>query len=762
MKKNYALIFGLTLSCFSFSQTIKQQIKPVPAKKIASSYTKSHTSGALIQDKTGEFWTNTFDTPSEWTLDNNGLTDPGFGWDIGATADGWFFGGTTPDPIQSTSGGNFAELNNGDPFASTQALDVVYTMTSSPIDVGTLAGTNLVKLSFLQYGARFNDAQEVYISEDGINFVKVGDNSNMPVLSASGGSVYDNPTLKEINLGDFLSANPTNVWIRFSWTTAYPNSATNPNVWVTYGWMIDDVSLATYPAYDLGINRLYWGPTGPWGTIPVYKVPQTQIAPIDFAAAIENKGSTDQTDVTFDVTDGAAYNGTSGVVALTVLQKDTVDVLTPYTLPATNGNYTLDFSLNSSAVDANLADNTLPSKTVEVNDFIYAVDLDTPDNSVSNQGDAYEVGNVFNIFTDQTLRSALVNINDGSTVGAQIFAKLYMIDETSSTFAGAFIEQYTNLSSYTITANDLGNWVQIPFEVPQDLIGGKAYALMIGSYGDGGATDDFICNASGTTSANGDNVFYDINLDTWYYTTQVSMIRMDFSTPLPYITSSEPDLAGCVGQSMTLTSSYSSGNQWFLNGNPISGETGTTLTVSAAGSYTVSSGGFTSNPANVVFNAVPSVTYNQVFDDVCPNYADVVLTPGTPAGGTFSGSNVSGNAFDPSIGAGTYDITYSVTQNGCTGSQASAITVQACLGLNENEVVDVNIYPNPTTGTFTVTNTKNVNTIELVDQLGRTLASWKVNQVVMNLDVTKIAQGNYTLVFKGDNASTVKQVQIAK
>ena len=42
--------------------------------------------------------------------------------------------------------------------------------------------------------------------------------------------------------------NPSSVWIRFSWTTNYPNQATDPNVWITYGWCIDDVQIAESPA----------------------------------------------------------------------------------------------------------------------------------------------------------------------------------------------------------------------------------------------------------------------------------------------------------------------------------------------------------------------------------------------------------------------------------------------------------------------------------------------------------------------------------
>lgn len=65
--------------------------------------------------------------------------------------------------------------------------------------------------------------------------------------------------------------------------------------------------------------------------------------------------------------------------------------------------------------------------------------------------------------------------------------------------------------------------------------------------------------------------------------------------------------------------------------------------------------------------------------DVCDNASLVnldLLITGQP-GGTFSGIGVSGNNFDPSIGAGTYSITYTTSLNGCIESMTNSITVLA-------------------------------------------------------------------------------------
>ena len=179
------------------------------------------------------FWSSDFSDPTLWSIDNNGQTNDG--WSIDGTTDSWYLPNFT-----SSSGGNFAELGNGDPTAAgwNGPIQVEYTLTTaSPINVFDSIGSSSAILSFEEYGARFNDLQAVQISTDGINFTTIADNLNYTVTSQSAGSnPYPNPSYREVNLQPYIAANPSTVWIRFSWTTNYPNQATNPNVWIAYGW----------------------------------------------------------------------------------------------------------------------------------------------------------------------------------------------------------------------------------------------------------------------------------------------------------------------------------------------------------------------------------------------------------------------------------------------------------------------------------------------------------------------------------------------
>lgn len=144
----------------------------------------------------------------------------------------------------------------------------------------------------------------------------------------------------------------------------------------------------------------------------------------------------------------------------------------------------------------------------------------------------------------------------------------------------------------------------------------------------------------------------------------------------------------CVGDTVTFTNTTSgsvTSRQWTFNGGTPSSSTAMhpQVVYNTAGSYTVSlistngSGSDTITRTNhIIVNSNPSVTLGG-FSSVTTATAPFSLTGGTPTGGTYSGTGVSGGVFNPaSAGAGTFTITYSFTNaNGCSGSATSSITV---------------------------------------------------------------------------------------
>jgi hypothetical protein len=93
--------------------------------------------------------------------------------------------------------------------------------------------------------------------------------------------------------------------------------------------------------------------------------------------------------------------------------------------------------------------------------------------------------------------------------------------------------------------------------------------------------------------------------------------------------------------------------------------------------YTDSLGCSGSDTSNITVNTLPAVTF-PAMPAVCQNTGPVTLTNGTPAGGTYTGTAVSGNTFYTGIaGAGQHLLTYTYTNsNNCTNSATQTMTVR--------------------------------------------------------------------------------------
>jgi hypothetical protein len=536
MKKVYLSMFIIGLgSNLSFGQ---YATKPITSNEMSKVAPKEMNVAPVAKALGTQFWIDDFSAPATWAIDNSGQPGGAFGWTVDAVNDGWWSG----SPINSTSDGNYAELSNGDAQAATQALNVVYTMTTAnPIDLAS-SGTNIT-LDFLQFGARFNDLQEIQVSVDGTNFIVVGDNNDMPVLSASGGAPYTNPSLKSINLASYI-AGATQIWIRFSWTTNYPASASNPNVWITYGWYIDDVSLTTNAEYDLDVTSTYWGTAG----LNYYQIPLTQVAPIDFSANVMNGGTLSMTNATLNVDiNSGAYTGTSASATIPSLTMDSLFVTVPFT-PAANGTYNVTRTITTAIADDVPTNNAMAPISFTVNNYIYARDNNVVAGSTSNGAtDGFEAGNLFDIWADQTCQGLNVRLAGGAgqtAVGTEIYAKIYSIDPTTGDFVFAGESLPLIVAASNLNTNLLMTMID-----PVDLLANNTYLAVVGSYTPGLA----VANAG--TSEPQTSFFLDAADGTWYYQTSTPYVRFNF----------DPSLAVDENQS-----AISIGNVF---PNPTSGET---------------------------------------------------------------------------------------------------------------------------------------------------------------------------------------------
>lgn len=519
MKKVYLsmVVLGLGAS-ISFGQYAPKALTANDMSRVAPKATENHAATKAVGTT---FYTNDFSNAASWTINNSGQTGAKFGWTIDATRDGWWAPTTA---IASTSEGNFAELTNGDPTASpaSQALDVTYTMTTTqPISLAT-SGTQ-VSLEFLQFGARFNDLQEIQISTNGTTFVPVGNNNDFTVLSSTGGAAYANPSTKTINLAPYLSG-ATQVWIRFSWTTNFPTSATNPNVWVTYGWYIDDVKLMTNADYDLSVDGTYWGTAG----LNYYQIPTSQIAPIDFSANVSNIGTQSMTNVklNIDVNSGAA-NGSSNPVTIASQADDSLSIATSYT-PAGIGTYAITRTLTATNTDDVPTNNTFAPISFSVNNYIYARDNGVYAGTTSNGTDGFEVGNFFDIWADQSVQGINTRIATGTPVGTEVYGKIYYVDTATGDFT-----YLTESEPFTVTTAMLNTDKLIILPDPVQLTANTTYVVVVGTL----SPNLKIANA-GTSYKQTSFIFDRGVIDaqnpdgTWFYQTGTPVVRLNFDPTL--------------------------------------------------------------------------------------------------------------------------------------------------------------------------------------------------------------------------------------
>ncbi len=103
--------------------------------------------------------------------------------------------------------------------------------------------------------------------------------------------------------------------------------------------------------------------------------------------------------------------------------------------------------------------------------------------------------------------------------------------------------------------------------------------------------------------------------------------------------------------------------------------------------------------ATIAFHSNPNVQFDPVAS-VCQSGTGTPLTA-TPTGGTFSGTGVTGNNFNPgSLSAGDYTLTYSYTDsNGCSASASQIVTINALPFVTLGSYADVCVY----TPSFTLT-----------------------------------------------------------
>jgi len=466
MKKIYLFAVATSLGSMAFGQTPQSslQLKSEsqvfkPAKEIN---VKPNSEQSTVKAGGDIVWINEFENAAEWDGDSpagagDSLTE--HGWSIGNDVSAsWAF---NPGDMGTT--GDFAIFINNDPTAGTQHQAGPFTLTyTGSID---LTGIPAPHLEFKQFGAKFADVQEVQISTDGgTTWVTAATNADEELLTATGGSAYDRPATKRVNLTSLLSGQPLNdVRIRLFWDGGLNGGTMS---YITYGWFIDDIQIVEGYPNDLTISQpnIFNGPQ----LIPYYFTPAAQVTNMEFSARATNNGGSDQTNVVLDVNlnDGTNTSTVSSTpVDIIAGASDSLGTAS-FTPTATPGlTYTTDFTLNQTETEGFPADNSFVTEFY-ITDTVYSVDNGNQTGGFSNFGSNVDlpvkIGNQMEIIANGQISSMTVFVADvADSEGQSISCQLHLFDQAQSEFV-----YQDETSFHTIAASDLGSYVTLAFANP--------------------------------------------------------------------------------------------------------------------------------------------------------------------------------------------------------------------------------------------------------------------------------------------------------
>jgi uncharacterized repeat protein (TIGR03803 family) len=120
-----------------------------------------------------------------------------------------------------------------------------------------------------------------------------------------------------------------------------------------------------------------------------------------------------------------------------------------------------------------------------------------------------------------------------------------------------------------------------------------------------------------------------------------------------------------------------------------------------------------------------------------------------------------GNAPISDADSQTYTISASgnyaveVTKNGC--SSTSTCTSVSFVGINENSSTAISVYPNPSTGKFTIVAEQLGKNYRVTDNIGKVVAEGTINNTQTDIDLSNSASGLYLLTIEGHVYKLVKQ-----
>ncbi|MEP7128231.1 MAG: HYR domain-containing protein, partial [Chitinophagales bacterium] len=227
-----------------------------------------------------------------------------------------------------------------------------------------------------------------------------------------------------------------------------------------------------------------------------------------------------------------------------------------------------------------------------------------------------------------------------------------------------------------------------------------------------------------------------------------------------------------------ILSAFPPGNfyQWYRNNNPVSGASQINYNAATDGSYfckvTDDFGSVNSNALTVTTVSTPVATISPSATVTICEGQTAMLNANTGSGLTYQWkkgtANISGatNSRYQTTQPGAYKVIVK-NSTGCSkSSAATSVSISCKEDIALNEPININVFPNPNDGNFTVSYTaigNNSSTIQVANLLGQVVyeKTSKDNSAI-SFNLTSEPAGIYFIRLKCDDHTVVKKIEVIR
>ena len=292
-------------------------------------------------------------------------------------------------------------------------------------------------------------------------------------------------------------------------------------------------------------------------------------------------------------------------------------------------------------------------------------------------------------------------VNGSGTPNSSVWCQTIPVQPNTDYVFSTWVSTLAVGSPASLQFSINGANLSTPFTAPA---GTNVWDEFYTTWNSGASTSATICIVNQNTSTGGN----DFGIDDIVFSpvcTSTESVTVTFNTNPVVSAGNYPD--ACVDAAdITLAGTPAGGT---FTGNGVTGNSfdPTIGTQTITYNYTDANGCSNSNTATITVNPLPTVSAG-TYPAVCASEVSVPLS-GTPAGGTFSGTGVSSNSFNPAVGTSTISYVYT-DGNGCTNNANTIINVNAIPLADAGsypaacqDAPNVNLVGSPTGGVFTGT-----------------------------------------------------------